>query len=281
MTNNFSSCYQISSFVTNARDNIFVIKYGGSVMKNEILKFQIMQDIAFLHSIGIKIILVHGGGFFINYWLNRLNISSYFDKGIRITDLQTMSVTEMVLSGQVNKDLVALLNQLKISAVGLSGKDGSLIMASPISDSVHNLTGQVRAINANVLNVLISNNYIPIVSSVALGLDGRAYNINADTAAGAIAKAVGASKLILLTDTPGIMLNLNDSSTLIKNLNTAQIQDLKKNKIIHGGMIPKVDCCIDAVNHDVSSAHIIDGRINHALLLETLTYNRLGSTIKA
>lgn len=259
--------------------SIFVIKYGGSVMKDNNLKLKVVQDLAFLYSLGIKLILVHGGGPFINDWLLKFDIEPKFKDGIRITDFKTMEIVEMVLSGQVNKQLVSLLCNNNILAIGLSGKDSNLIIASPKFKSANDFVGNIDYVDNKILNLLLSNNYVPVIASIATDFNSQTYNINADTVAGAIAKSVKAEKLILLTDTPGIMSNIDDSSTLLKNLTVTQVNKLKKNQIISDGMIPKVDCCIEALLNNVSSTHIIDGRVEHSILYETLTVDRLGSMI--
>nr|YP_010904145.1 acetylglutamate kinase [Caulacanthus ustulatus]WCH57396.1 acetylglutamate kinase [Caulacanthus ustulatus] len=282
MQNSFKyiqSLIQLLPFIQKYSGKIIVIKYGGSAMQNEQLKQSVIEDIIFLYSIGIKLILVHGGGPVIDKWLLKCNIKPKFYNGIRITDYETMEIVEMVLVGKVNKELVNLINKNHDYAIGLSGKDGKLLSASSLFDVPHNLVGKIDSINDEFLNLLINSNYIPVIASVASGSDGVTYNINADTVAGAIAKALNAEKLVLLTDTPGIMHNLNDIKTLEKKLDTSQIYQLKQQKIISGGMIPKVDCCIDALQSNVKSAHIIDGRLNHSLLLEILTSERIGSML--
>lgn len=257
----------------------FVIKYGGSAMQNHLLKSQVIEDICFLHLLGINLVLVHGGGSFINDWLNKLNIQPRFSDGIRITDSDTMQVVEMVLVGKVNKELVSLFNQNNIFSVGLSGKDGNLVQASPLFNSPDNLTGKVDLVNNKILNLLLSNKCIPVVASVASGLTGETYNVNADTVASAIASSLKADKLILLTDTPGILNDLSDSSTLIKCLSLDKVKQLQSSNTISGGMIPKVQSCVSALESDVKSAHIIDGRVKHSLLYEILTEDRMGSMI--
>nr|YP_009391313.1 acetylglutamate kinase [Dipterocladia arabiensis]ARW59457.1 acetylglutamate kinase [Dipterocladia arabiensis] len=258
---------------------VFVIKYGGSVMKDEFLKSKVIEDLSFLHLLGIKIILVHGGGPFINQWLTKLNIKPVFNQGIRVTDESTMEIVEMVLAGKVNKNLVDLLNNKGILSIGLSGKDSNLIVASSLFNSSENLVGKIDHINHQILKILLNNNYIPVIASIGSGLDGKTYNINADTVAGSLAESLQADKLILLTDTPGVMYDINDSSTLIKTLNVDDVQKLQKDLVISGGMIPKVECCIKALKANVKSTHIIDGKVQHALLYELLTLDRIGSMI--
>nr|ARW68782.1 acetylglutamate kinase [Palisada sp.] len=278
-----SDCFCFSndtlSLIHKYTGSTFVIKYGGSAMQDTSLQSQVIQDLSFLHCLGINIILVHGGGMFIDQWLNKLNIKPVFQDGVRITDSQTMDVVEMVLVGRVNKKLVTLLNQNSINSVGLSGQDANLVIASSISDASSNLTGQVDSVNPQLLHLLLSNNFIPVVASVASDYRGNRYNINADTIASAIAVAVKADKLILLTDTPGLLLDLNDYSTLVKKLDLEKIRSLMSHNVISGGMIPKIQSCVDALIGDVKAAHIIDGRIKHSLLYELLTYDRVGSMI--
>nr|QCI06149.1 acetylglutamate kinase [Dicranema revolutum] len=256
-----------------------VIKYGGSAMTSESLKTKVLNDILFLLSYGIKPILVHGGGPIINKWLQRLNIKPRFQNGIRLTDRSTMEVVEMVLVGKVNKNLVSLLNKDNCFAIGLSGKDGGLIHASPLFNSSENFAGKIEGINPEIMILLLEAGYIPVIASVAAGINSQSYNINADTVAGAIAKSLNAEKLILLTDTLGIMSDTDDPNTLIKNLSSSQALKLKEQNIISGGMIPKVDCCLDALQFGVESAHIIDGRLEHSLILELFTLNRVGSML--
>nr|AYR06404.1 acetylglutamate kinase [Rhodogorgon sp.] len=258
---------------------IIVVKYGGSAMQNQTLKDKVINDILCLSCMGIRPILVHGGGPMIDDWLNKVNIKSKFEKGVRLTDSKTMEIVEMVLVGKVNQDLVALINKKKGKAIGLSGKDAKLIIASGISESNQNLVGKVSCVNPNIIKLLIHQGYIPVVASVAADLNGRTYNINADTVAGAIAKELKAEKLVLLTDAPGIMYDTSDEKTLFKYLNKQQVNILKEQQVISGGMIPKVDSCIQALSGGVHSAHIIDGRIDHALLLEVLTRGGIGSVL--
>nr|YP_009244588.1 acetylglutamate kinase [Agarophyton chilense]AMK96830.1 acetylglutamate kinase [Agarophyton chilense]ASP44724.1 acetylglutamate kinase [Agarophyton chilense]UAD84444.1 acetylglutamate kinase [Agarophyton chilense] len=283
MLNNFERVQILSDalpFVQRFYGRTLVVKYGGSAMKNVHLKYKIIEDILFLSYIGIKVVIVHGGGPMINHWLKQVNIEPKFFNGIRVTDKDTMELVEMVLVGKVNKDLVNLLNCSSNLGVGLSGKDANLVVASSFfPDQKDNYTGKVQQINIEIINLLLSSGYIPVVASVASDLNGQSYNINADSVAGAIAESLNAEKLILLTDTPGIMLDINDSSSLIKHLNIRQLQNLKSQKVILGGMIPKVDCCIKALRNNVSSAHIIDGSVEHALLLEVLTSGGIGSML--
>lgn len=282
MLNNFERVQVLSEalpFIQEFSGKTVVIKYGGSTMQNQELKNKIVEDVLFLSYVGLKPVLVHGGGPIINQWLRKLNIKTEFDQGIRLTDSSAMEVVEMVLVGKVNQELVALFNQKKGRAIGLSGKDAGLITASRLLDQSSNFVGKVDYVKSDIINTLIQQGYIPVIASVAAGLDGFSYNVNADTVAGAIASALRAEKLILLTDTPGIMRSIDDPNSLIKFVDVPSVDDLKSRKIISGGMMPKVDCCIKAIADGVKSAHIIDGRIRHALLLEILTKDGIGSMI--
>nr|YP_009396882.1 acetylglutamate kinase [Ophidocladus simpliciusculus]ARW66068.1 acetylglutamate kinase [Ophidocladus simpliciusculus] len=257
----------------------FVVKYGGSAMRNNVLQSNVVQDLCFLRLLGINIVLVHGGGFFINEWLSRLNIEPKFENGIRVTDFETMELAEMVLTGKINKELVSLFNQNNIFCVGLSGKDANLVQASAMFDSPENLTGKVDLVNKKILNLLLSNNCLPVIASIASDLQGNTYNVNADTVASAIASTLKADKLILLTDTPGILYDSSNYSTTIKDLNLKTIESLQLQHIISGGMIPKIQSSIDALKLGVESVHIIDGTLRHALLYEVFTSERIGSKI--
>nr|QCI04012.1 acetylglutamate kinase [Antithamnionella ternifolia] len=270
---------QLSSLIDHLYGKIVVVKYGGAAMKDSNLKKKVIHNILLLHRLGIKVILIHGGGPMINHWLNKLNIEPKFENGIRVTDNETMEIVEMVLVGKVNKDLVNLCNKNKGIAIGLSGKDASLAIASKLFKDSQNLVGTIDCVNVSILNLLLDQGYIPIIASVASDINGLTYNINADTFAGNIAEALNAYKLVLITDTPGIMLDINDNSSLQRSLNINQVEQLFNKEIIYGGMIPKVECCIKALKNNVKSTHIIDGRVSHSLLIELLTSNRIGSEI--
>nr|YP_009394624.1 acetylglutamate kinase [Vertebrata thuyoides]ARW63186.1 acetylglutamate kinase [Vertebrata thuyoides] len=257
----------------------FVIKYGGSAMKDDLVQRNVIEDIALLSSLGIRIVLVHGGGYLIDSWLERLNLIPRFENGVRVTDAQTVEVVEMVLSGQVNKKIVSLFNSTNIPAIGLSGKDTNLIVASPISKDSENFTGTVNKVNIRILNTLLSNGFLPVVSSVASNSLGCTYNINADTIASSIAVSLHAEKFILLSDIPGVLTDRNNPETLIKDLNVAKVEDLKSKGFIKDGMIPKVDSCLNVVKNNVKAAHIVDGRLRYSLLHELFTYRRVGSRI--
>lgn len=256
-----------------------VVKYGGAAMKDSELKDTVIRDIVFLSCVGLRPIVVHGGGPEINSWLNKLGIEAQFKNGLRVTDAATMDVVEMVLVGRVNKEIVALINQAGGKAVGLCGKDGNLIKARPQGQEGIGFVGDVSGIDVTILNTLVENGYIPVVSSVAADETGQSYNINADTVAGEIAAALNAEKLILLTDTRGILENYKDPSTLIPKLDIQEARDLIGTGVVAGGMIPKVNCCVRSLAQGVKAAHILDGRIPHSLLLEIFTDVGIGTML--
>jgi acetylglutamate kinase len=256
-----------------------VVKYGGAAMKDSQLKNQVIRDIVFLSCVGLRPIVVHGGGPEINSWLNKLGIEAQFKNGLRVTDAATMDVVEMVLVGRVNKEIVAMIHQAGGKAVGLCGKDGNLITARPQGQEGIGFVGDVSNVDVSILNTLAENGYIPVVSSVAADETGQAYNINADTIAGEIAAALGAEKLILLTDTRGILKDYQDSSTLIPKVDIQEARELIATGVVGGGMIPKVNCCVRSLAQGVKATHIIDGRIPHALLLEIFTDVGIGTML--
>ncbi|BFM38145.1 acetylglutamate kinase [Synechocystis sp. LKSZ1] len=258
-----------------------VVKYGGAAMKDSSLKDKVIRDIVFMASIGIHPVVVHGGGPEINSWLDRLGIEPKFKDGLRVTDAPTMDIVEMVLVGRVNKEIVSLINQAGGLAVGLCGKDGNLITARAITQQDIGFVGEVSNVNAQLVESLVKSGYIPVISSVAADEFGQAHNINADTVAGEIAAALGAEKLILLTDTRGILRDYKDPSTLITKMDIQQARELIQAGIVAGGMIPKVNCCVRSLAQGVRAAHIIDGRLPHALLLEVFSDLGIGSMIVA
>jgi acetylglutamate kinase len=259
-----------------------VIKYGGAAMKDSNLKDKVIRDVVFLACVGLRPVVVHGGGPEINSWLTKLGIEPQFKNGLRVTDAATMDVVEMVLVGRVNKEIVALINQAGGAAVGLCGTDGNLIKARPQSkDGDVGFVGEVASVDIKLLESLMDSGYIPVVSSVAADEMGQAYNINADTVAGEIAAALGAEKLMLLTDTVGILRDYHDPATLIPKLDIQEARNLITEGVVAGGMIPKVNCCVRSLAQGVRAAHIIDGRVPHALLLETFTNEGIGSMIVA
>ncbi len=268
-------------YIQQFANRTVVIKYGGAAMKDGGLKAGVIRDIVFLACVGVRPVVVHGGGPEINIWLNKLGIEPQFKDGLRVTDAKTMDVVEMVLVGRVNKELVSLINQAGASAIGLCGKDGNLIQARPVGKEGIGFVGEVTNINPEVIKSLVDNGYVPVISSVAADENGQAYNINADTVAGEIAAALNAENLILLTDTPGILEDYNDPSTLLTKLDINKSRQLIEDGIVAGGMIPKGTCCVRSLAQGVGAAHILDGRIPHALLLEIFTDEGIGSMIVA
>jgi acetylglutamate kinase len=258
-----------------------VVKYGGAAMKDDNLKAKVIRDIVFLSYVGVRPVVVHGGGPEINFWLEKLGIEPQFKNGLRVTDAATMEVVEMVLVGRVNKELVSLINTAGGQAVGLCGQDGNLISARPQGQDGIGFVGEVQSVDIRVVSNLVANGYIPIISSVAADETGQAYNINADTVAGEIAAALGAEKLILLTDTPGILTDYHNPETLIHKLDIQQARQLIDDGVVSGGMIPKVTCCVRSLAQGVRAAHIIDGRQPHSLLLEIFTDTGIGTMLVA
>jgi acetylglutamate kinase len=258
-----------------------VVKYGGAAMKDITLKDKVIRDVVFLACVGLRPVVVHGGGPEINSWLEKLGIEPQFKNGLRVTDAATMDVVEMVLVGRVNKELVALINRAGGKAVGLCGKDGNLIKARPEGREGIGFVGEVNSVDIRLIDSLVNSGYIPVVSSVAADEMGQAYNINADTVAGELAAALGAEKMILLTDTAGILKDYKDPSTLIAKVDIQEARSLIESGVVGGGMIPKVSCCVRSLAQGVKAAHIIDGRIPHALLLEIFTDEGIGSMIVA
>ncbi|MBE9080497.1 acetylglutamate kinase [Romeria aff. gracilis LEGE 07310] len=268
-------------YIQQFRGRTFVVKYGGAAMKDANLKAKVIRDVVFMACVGIRPVLVHGGGPEINTWLGKLNIEPQFKDGLRVTDSATMDVVEMVLVGRVNKELVSLISRAGGSAVGLCGKDGNLITARPQGVKGIGFVGDVSQIRADIVSSLVEAGYIPIISSVAADEAGQAYNINADTVAGELAAALNAEKLILLTDTAGILEDYHNPATLINTLDIQQARQLIDSGVVSGGMIPKVNCCVRSLAQGVRAAHIIDGRVPHALLLETFSNSGIGSMLVA
>ena len=258
-----------------------VIKYGGNAMINDNLTQTVINDIILMKCIGINPIIVHGGGPDISNTLTKMNHESKFINGLRYTDETTINVAQMVLAGKVNKDLVKLIEKDGGKAIGLSGIDGSLIKAKKLKIGVDlGYVGEITSVNTELLYLAMNSGFIPVVSSIAIGEnDNNSYNINADTCASKIASALKAEKLILLTDVPGVMTDPSDSSTLISTLRLHQIPKLTVDKVINGGMIPKISCCVESVRMGVKKAHIIDGRIEHSLLHELLSEKGIGTEI--
>ena len=256
-----------------------VVKYGGNAMISEELRRAVISDIILLHLVGIRVVVVHGGGPEITDMLKRLGKPSKFVDGLRYTDQETMDVVQQVLCGKVNKDLVATLNRMGGRALGLCGMDAGLFQARKL-DEKYGLVGEVVQVDPAVVNDALAVGYIPVVSTVAQGVDGEtAYNINADTAAAKLAVALHAEKLILLTDVRGLLRDPKDEDTLIPEVGLSQVPGLVKDGVIQGGMIPKVDCCVEAVRSGVKSTIILDGRIPHSILIELLSDSGIGTML--
>ena len=255
-----------------------VVKYGGNAMTSETLKEQVMEDIVLLTMVGIRVVLVHGGGPELSALMQRLGKKPEFIDGLRVTDKETIDMAQMVLAGKINKSLVNLLQMKGGQAIGLSGMDGRLIQAK-IRDPRYGYVGDITKINPDVITTLLNSGYIPVISTLGCDADGNTYNINGDTGAGKIASAINAERLIMMTDIEGIMRDRDNPDSLISNLTVKQAEELMEERIISGGMIPKVNCCIDALNEGVKAAVIIDGRVPHATLMEILTDEGAGTLI--
>jgi len=255
-----------------------VVKSGGNAMVDDALAHSFAADIVLLRAVGFKVVVVHGGGPQIGDLLHKLGMETEFRDGLRVTDADTLDVARMVLTGRVNADIVSAINQRDPVAVGLSGEDAGLIIAAQ-RDVALGYVGDVVDVNRKILDTLLAADFIPVISTIGSDENGQAYNINADTAAIAIAASLEAEKLVYLTDVPGVLTDIDDPSTLISRLSTARAMGLIANGIVAGGMIPKVEACLDAVSSGVGSAHILDGRIPHVVLLELLTDAGVGTMI--
>lgn len=269
-------------YIRTFAGSIVVVKYGGSAMVDEQLKKSVIQDIAMLKYIGLKTVVIHGGGKEITSLLDRLGKKSEFLDGLRVTDAETAQVAEMVLSGSIGKSLVSELEQVGISAVGISGKDGrTLLCSKKLDDKGRDLgyVGHVEKVDTSLLETLLSNNFVPVVSPVGVDEEGNTYNINADYAASAVAGSLSAQKLVFLTDVEGILKDKDDPSSIIRTLSTRQAEAYIQDGTINGGMIPKVQCCLDGLEKGVSSVHVLDGRVPHAILLEIFTTRGIGTMV--
>lgn len=259
-----------------------VIKYGGHAMNNEIIKEKVIADIVLMKYVGMNPIIVHGGGPAINYWIEKNGGESEFVNGLRVTDKDTMDIAQMVLVGRINQEIVAMIQKKGGKAVGISGVDGGTIQAKKINMEVDGepvdlgFVGEVESVNTDLLKQAIANDYIPVVSPIGCDANGQVYNINADYAAGAIAASMDADKLFFLTDINGV---LDDNENIISILNFDTAEQYKKNGVISGGMIPKVDCCMDAIRKGVKYVHIVNGCMDHSLLLELFTDQGIGTMV--
>jgi acetylglutamate kinase len=263
-------------YIKSFSGSTFVVKYGGAAMEEERLKKEFARDLVLLKYVGINPVIVHGGGPQIERMLKKLDIPTRFIDGLRVTDEQTLDVVEMVLSGSINKEIVQEIHNMGGQAIGLSGKDGKLLIAERVKGKDIGFVGDVVGVNARIIRAISDSGYIPVIAPLASGADGTGYNVNADTAAGSIAKALMAEKLILLTDVPGV---LDANLKPISGMRADEARELVKSDTVRGGMIPKITCCLDALQGGVKKAHIIDGRVPHALLLEVFTDSGIGTQI--
>ena len=265
-------------YIKKYSGKVVLIKYGGNAMQTEQLKQQVMEDIALLWLIGVKVVLVHGGGPEISQTMKALGKEAVFVDGLRVTDEETMDIVQMVLAGKVNKSLVNLIQTKGGHAVGLSGVDGGIIEAT-VKDPRLGLVGKITKIRTQPIEDMLEKNYIPVISTIASDRQGNTYNINGDTAAAYIAGALGAERMFLMTDIAGILRDKDDPSTLIPQLTTTEAKQLQEEGIISGGMIPKVECCIEALDHGVKNVVIMDGRTPHSILMELLTDEGAGTMV--
>ncbi len=269
---------QAMPYIKKYAGETIVVKYGGNAMINESLKSAVMSDIVLMQLVGINVVLVHGGGPEISAMLKKTGKESKFVNGMRVTDEETIDIVQMVLAGKVNKSLVQLLSEHGGRAIGLCGLDGKMLMAEKlITGNDLGFVGEIKEVNSKVIMDSVNNGYVPIIATVAGGYKGEVFNINADLAASQIAAKIGAKKLILMTDIRGLLKDVNDESSLISVVNVSEVPSLKREGIITGGMIPKIDCCVEAVRSGVNRAHIIDGRIEHSILLELFSDEGIGT----
>lgn len=277
-------------YIQKFNGKTIVIKYGGNAMINDELKEKVMQDVALMKFVGINVVIVHGGGPEITGFLKKLGKKTSFVSGLRVTDEETVEIAEMVLDGKINSEIVTLLNRRGLRAVGLSGKDAGLIQAEKKLATVYEdgqkskvdigYVGKTKKIDIKIVEDLISQNYVPVIAPIGVGEDGESYNINADYVAADIAGALKAKKLLLLTDTEGVYKNFEDKSSFISSLTAAEAKEYIKTGIISGGMIPKVEACLRALESGANKAHIIDGRLSHSIILELFTAKGIGTQVE-
>ncbi len=285
MNNEFSNAQraevltQALPYIKKYNGKIVVVKYGGNAMINEELKQQVMEDIVLLHLVGVKVVLVHGGGPEISELMGKLGKKAEFVDGLRVTDKETVDIVQMVLAGKINKTLVNLIEMKGGNAMGISGMDGRLIEAT-VKDQRLGYVGKIIGVNIKPVTDLIEKGYIPVISTIGCDKEGNAYNINGDTAAAHIAGALGAERLIMMTDIAGVLKDKDDPSSLISHITVKEAEKLYDQGIISGGMIPKVDCCIEALNHGVNKVIIMDGRVSHSILMEILTNEGAGTMVE-
>jgi acetylglutamate kinase len=265
-------------FIRRFTGTTVIVKYGGSAMVDEATRENFADDVAMLHYVGIKPVIVHGGGPHISAAMGQRGIEPQFHEGLRITDAETIRVVQSTLVGEINPDIVRLINNHGPVATGVSGLDANLFLAEPYSQT-HGFVGKVVEVNTALVENLQAQGYVPVVAPIARGKDGKTYNLNADTAAGALASALGASKLVFLTDVEGLYRDLGDHSSLISKITTSGLTELIDSGSISSGMLPKLKACVSAVDSGVRSAHILDGRIQHSLLLEVFTPEGIGTMI--
>ncbi len=263
-------------YIQKFRGEIFVIKYGGSAQIDAQLKEDFARDIVLLQLIGIKIVIVHGGGKSIDANLDKMGIASHFMDGLRVTSSEAMSVVEMTLSGLINKEITSLLNKYGARAIGISGKDDHMLKASALDGGKYGFVGEISSVDTGIINAILDSERIPVIAPIAFNEDYESLNINADLAASAIASSLKASKVIFLSDIKGV---LSGDGDLISRLDASSVATLKQNGVISGGMIPKINACLECIKNGAKAAHIIDGRVPHSLLLEIFTDEGIGSII--
>lgn len=266
-------------YIKEFNSKTFVIKYGGSAMVDERIKEMVIEDIVLMKLVGLKPVIVHGGGNEISELLKKIGKKSEFVNGLRVTDGETVDVVEMVLSGKINKGIVQLIQNHGINAVGISGKDGSTLKVKKIMEEGvdYGFVGEITNVDPKLINSLLENDFIPVIAPLGTDENGQTYNINADYAASAIAGALNAEKLLFLTDVEGVLSNVSDKTSLISKITVDEVAKYKSDGTISGGMIPKVDCCVEGIKAGVKNVHILDGRVEHCMLLEIFTKSGVGT----